>query len=395
MNARTRIDAPDGRPVERWPLLLAVMLCGSPLMALIFTVLGPVLPAVAAHFGGERLTAQMIMTMPSLGIMIGGPITGWLVERHGVRRIILWVLAIYAAAGCAGFVLDDRWTMLASRFLLGAASAGVIACTMSLIGEYFEPEARGRILGYQGAIAAAVGFCGVLAGGVLGEANGWRAPFLLYGSALVVMVMSLIAVPDRPHERAAAGPGGVARLLRLWPTFLLLVFFYGAAFTTNVQVPFKMAEKGITSPDVLAWVISPASVTTAIGSASYGWLRGAIGERGVFVAFPLLMAIGFATVGLADSPLPTGIGCAVAGFGGGLVGPHLIGRLLTQAAPEIRGRAVGFAYTAIFTGDFLNPIAFAPVATHVGIDGAFLFVAAALVVGAVGVRFIDARVAST
>ncbi len=92
---------------------------------------------------------------------------------------------------------------------------------------------------------------------------------------------------------------------------------------------------------------------------------------------------------------PTGIGCAIAGFGGGLVGPHLISRLLGQAAPEVRGRAVGFAYTAIFAGDFLNPIAFAPVAAHVGIDGAFLVVAAALVVGVIGVRLIEPRVAST
>ncbi len=353
------------------------------------------LPAVAGHFGGERLTAQMIMTMPSLGIMIGGPIGGWLVERHGVRRIILWMLVVYALSGCAGFVLDDRWTMMASRFVLGAASAGVIACTMSLIAEHFAPEARGRILGYQGAIAAVVGFGGVMAGGALGEASGWRAPFLLYGAAVAVMAVALAAVPTGSRERAASVSGGVGQLLRLWPTFLLLVFFYGAAFTNNVQVPFKLAERGITSPDVLAWVMSPASLTTAIGSASYGWLRGTIGERGVFVAFPLLMATGFAIVGLAESPWPTGIGCAIAGFGGGLVGPHLISRLLGQAVPEVRGRAVGLAYTAIFAGDFLNPIAFAPIAARVGIDGAFLVVAAALIVGFIGVRLIEPRVAST
>lgn len=391
MNVRATPAINADRAAGVSPLLLGLMLCGSPLMALIFTVPGPVLPAVAAHFGGERLTAQMIMTMPSLGIMIGGPFGGWLVERHGVRGVIGWMLVAYTLSGCAGFVLDDRWTMLASRFVLGAASAGVIACTMNLVAEYFVPEARGRILGYQGAIAAAVGFAGVMAGGALGAASGWRAPFLLYGVAVSVMAVALASVPAGSRERTVAASGGVAQLLRLWPTFLLLVFFYGAAFTTNVQVPFKLAERGITSPDVLAWVMSPASLTTAIGSASYGWLRSAIGERGMFVAFPLLMATGFATVGLADSPLPTGVGCAIAGFGGGLVGPHLIGRLLVQAAPAVRGRAVGLAYTAIFTGDFLNPIAFAPVAARIGIDGAFLAVAAALVVGAIGVQLIEGR----
>lgn len=362
-------------------LLLGVMLCGSPLMALIFTVIGPVLPAVAGHFGGERLTAQMIMTMPSLGIMIGGPITGWLVERFGVRRVILVMLALYGVSGCAGFVLDDRWSMLLSRFVLGAASAGVIACTLTLISEHFAPEVRGRILGYQGAIAAAVGFCGVMAGGVLGEASGWRAPFMLYAAGFAVLLVAVLAVPQAPHRAAAPQTAGLQKLLSLWPTFLLLVFFYGAAFTTNVQVPFKLAEKGITSPDLLAWVIAPASITTAIGSASYGWLRGAIGERGVFVLFPVLLATGFTLVGLADTALPTGIGCAIAGFGGGLVGPHLVGRLLAQAAPEVRGRAIGFAYTAIFAGDFLNPIVFAPLAARAGIDGAFVIVAVALAIG--------------
>ncbi len=110
MNVRVAPANQADRASSVPPLLLGLMLCGSPLMALIFTVLGPVLPAVAGHFGGERLTAQMIMTMPSLGIMVGGPIGGWLVERHGVRRVILWMLVAYALSGCAGFVLDDRWT---------------------------------------------------------------------------------------------------------------------------------------------------------------------------------------------------------------------------------------------------------------------------------------------
>jgi dipeptide/tripeptide permease len=57
--------------------------------------------------------------------------------------------------------------------------------------------------------------------------------------------------------------------------------------------------------------------------------------------------------------------------------------LLQRAAPEVRGRAAGFMYSAVFLGDFINPLVITPLRTGLGIHHAFLVVAGVLAMGAV------------
>ena len=86
-------------------LLVAVLLSAAPCMALMFVLVAPVLSSLAAHFGHGTtgaLIAQMIMTLPGIGVILGGPITGWLVERAGTRRTLFASLIAYTLAGLGG-----------------------------------------------------------------------------------------------------------------------------------------------------------------------------------------------------------------------------------------------------------------------------------------------------
>src|SRR5258708_7795349 len=70
-------------------LAFAAVLAAAVGACLVYTVLPPVLPALALQFGGGRqgeLGAQMAMTSPSLGWLIGGGFSGWGVKRFGTRR---------------------------------------------------------------------------------------------------------------------------------------------------------------------------------------------------------------------------------------------------------------------------------------------------------------------
>src|ERR1700730_9938470 len=89
-------------------VVLIVLISGAPLMALMFVAVAPVLSSLAAHFGrgpDGALIAQMIMTLPGIGVILGGPVTGWLVERTGSRRTVLASLLVYSLAGSVGLLL--------------------------------------------------------------------------------------------------------------------------------------------------------------------------------------------------------------------------------------------------------------------------------------------------
>lgn len=387
---------PGPGPVSGWrrALLMAVLVSSAPCMALLFTALGPVLPGLAGHFSQGRdgaLVAQLVMTMPSIGIIIGGPVTGWLVERCGRRQTLFGALVLYSIAGCAGFLLPDATMLFVSRLLLGLCAAGIATSTLALIGDYFDNESRGRILGYQNAGGAAFGLLSLLLAGAIGESAGWRAPFGLYAFGLLVLLAAACALPKTPAATAPAAaaaeaeaPAGGA-ILSLWPVYLLIVVVYLAVFMNAVQLTFLLAFDGVTSPQVMSWVMASGSVATIAGSSSFGWLHARLGNRWTFVGCLALLAAGYGIIGATHTIGWTMAGGVLAGAGGGCIGPYLANLLLERAAPAVRGRAAGFMYSAVFLGDFVNPLVITPLRTGWGIHQAFLLVAGALALGAVWV----------
>lgn len=367
-------------------VLLVVLVSGAPLMALMFVAVAPVLSSLAAHVGqgGTKgaLVAQLIMTLPGIGVILGGPVTGWLVERTGIRRTIIASLFVYSVAGTLGLFVDNLWLMFVSRLLLGTSAAGVATSTMALVGQCYRDEARARLLGYQSAAGAGFGLLALLAAGFIGEAAGWRAPFALYLLGGIVFIMALFSVPNTPpvaQERAR----GLADLLPLWPIYLLIVVIFAVVFMNAVQLAFLLVRDGVTSPAVQSWVLATSSACSAIGAWAYGRVRPRLGSYGTFALCLGLLSAGLGAIGFGHSAWTAAGGCALAGLGGGGAGPYVAGVLLDRSPPELRGRAAGFMYTAIYLGDFANPLIITPIRAWLGVHGAFLAVSAGLAAGAV------------
>lgn len=368
--------------------ILTVLLSGPCLLAMVFTVLPPVLPGIAEHFGGGstgQLVAQLIMTLPSIGLMVGGPLAGWLIDRLGARQVLLSALAAYAVFGSAGFYIDHQSALLATRLALGFAASGIVTACATLIGEQFDAVARARLLGYGGFFGAGAGLLSILLSGVIAEAGGWHAPFALFLSALVVLALARGCIPIRPvithsHEKTTTGEPGA--LLALLPLYTLIALIFAAAFMTNAQVSFLLVANGIRSPATQSWVIGMASLGSGIGGGVYGWIRSWLGHRRTYCLMLTMLTIGIVILGLSHSPAVAAIGCALAGFGGGLSVPHFLNMVMDRANERIRSRALGLAYSALFLGDFLNPIVMVPVTHLLGIHGAFITVGGVLALGA-------------
>jgi MFS family permease len=388
----TLIDPETGAVLPRgrtW-LLAGLVIFGTSFMALVVMALAPVLPEVAAHFGKQydgKLAAQLLQVMPSIGVMVGAPGAGWLVERTGARRFLLIAFTIFGLAGSAGLTLDAMWALLASRFILGAAASGIVTATLFMIGEYFDAEARARILGYQSAVGAAGALAIGLAAGQLAHLGGWRAPFGLYLVAFPMALLVFFAIPaGRPggRPRPKTGPGKSEQrgsILRLLPLLVLIVVVFVGSYMPNIQTPFLLDDDGVSDPFLRSLVVSVGALTVSAGSACYGLVQVRLGDRWTMRLCCALLAMGIIAMGLAPSGEWVALGCVIAGLGTGIANPQVNNMLINAADPSVRGRALGLGYTARYLGNFLNPIMVHPLAVAFGIHTAFVAVGGILAVG--------------
>jgi MFS family permease len=236
--------------------------------------------------------------------MLASPVFSSLSDRFSRRRLIaagvaLWSLATAAAAWATGFI-----TFLLARSLVGVGEAAYATISPALISDYFPPARRNRVLTiFMMAIpvGAALGY---VLGGVLGQAHGWRAAFLMVG--LPGLLASGLVLLVREPQRGAFDPGP-ARALPTWPQALRTL-------------------RG-TAPYVIA-VLGYVAVTFA-GGGMADW-------------FPTFL-IRYRGMSTEQANLIIGAAAAAGGLGGTLCGGLLADRLRTRT----RTRSPYFALSSV------------------------------------------------
>lgn len=366
---------------HQW-MTVAVMLSGGMMMALVVSAMAPINHEAAAYFaktGDGDLVAQMIMTVPAVGIIIGGPLCGWLIDRMGSKPFLLAVLAVFGTAGSAGLYLDDAISLAASRFVLGLATAGSMTAMITSITEYFSPEARARILGYQSATGSFAGVATIKVAGYLGDYGGWRLPFALYLLAFVVLLLGIRYLPaSKPRIREkVAKAANQGSILGLWPIYLLIVPMFVAVYMPNIQVSFLLRDDGITLPSTQSNVILTGAFMVGIVALFYGRIRPRLsGNTILFLCF-LCQGVGITVMGLSHSAVPIAVGCGILGIGTGIANPLISDLIVARASPEIRSRAIGASFTTRYVGDLANPFIMRPLGAAVGLHTGFVMVGGA------------------
>ncbi|MDB5393739.1 MAG: transporter [Rhodospirillales bacterium] len=368
-------------------MAVGIMLSGGFMLALVVSAMSPVAALAAKYFdknGDGDLVAQMIVTAPAIGVILGGPLCGWLIARFGSKRFLLVALAIFGVAGSAGLYLDKAAILLVTRFLLGLATSGIVTAMITMISEHFTPDARARILGYQSATGALSGVAAIFVAGELGRVGGWRAPFGLYLLAFPVLILGAIYLPATGRRlqtvtRKAAVETG--QLLRLWPIYLMIIPMFVAVYMPNIQVSFLLRDDGISDPGFQGKVIMTGALFVAIAALLFGWIRKWLSSAQILMLCFVLQGVGIALMGLADGAVVTAIGCAILGSGTGISNPLISDLIVSRTSPELRSKAIGISYTARYSGDFLNPALMYPLRVTLGLHGAFIVVGVLFLVG--------------
>jgi EmrB/QacA subfamily drug resistance transporter len=338
-----------------WPL---VAICLGTFMLLIdVTIVNVALPPVAASLGTSFSALQWVIDGYALALAALLMVAGTLADRFGRRRLYLVGLGVFAASSLACGLAPSAGALVAARVAQGCGGAAMFATTAALVATTYHGPRRGTAFGVWGAVNGLAAACGPLLGGVLTEAWGWRAIFLVNLPVAVLAVALTLAVVNASAP-GGAGPvdvGGAAAFTvaagalvwglvsageRGWaatPT-LLALGLAGVALAVFVVVEHRGAAPMLdltlfASPSFTALMIA-AAVLSASAFAHLAlvslWLQSVLGLspiRAGLVALPLSLA-SFTVSAVAGRFLHGGAPARPVGGGLALIG---VGALLMTA----------------------------------------------------------------
>lgn len=170
-------------------LALVVMLCGTFLGTLNNNIVNVPLRDVAQEYGIPLSQGVLVVIAFLLVFAIAMPLTGWLGDRLGRRRVFSWAM-VGLAVGALGAATAPSWGILVGfRAVQGLATAAVLPTVMGMIAEIFAPDRRARALGFWAAINGVGQAVGPPVGGFIAAWLGWRWIFapIIPGSVLVLL----------------------------------------------------------------------------------------------------------------------------------------------------------------------------------------------------------------
>jgi MFS family permease len=177
------------------------------------------------------------------------PISGWLGDRFGHRRVFTVAMAVIGIASVGAALAPGLAFLVVIRAIQGAATAAILPTVMALIALLFEGDGRGRAMALWAAMNGIGQAAGPALGGGLATWFGWRAvfwPIVPLGLAAAVVAARLV-----PRDRPRAVPLD-------WRGATLLTLAAGLGLGAASAV----APLGLGSPVV--WLGAPAGVLAAV-----------------------------------------------------------------------------------------------------------------------------------
>jgi len=330
------IDRLIGRPLHYAWLIVIVTF-----VTLITTAGFRATPAVLIvplqnEFGWSRQTIAIGISLGLLMYGLTAPFSAALMERFGVRRVMLVALATIAAGASATTVMTEPWQFIVLwGFVVGGATGAVsIPLAATVANRWFESR-RGLVTGILTASNASgqMVFLPVLAW--VATAYGWRYAAVTVAAVAIVLVFPIVAavVRDRPQSMGLQPYGatepvpapepskhpfrpaidGLTAGLRNRTFWLLAGTFFICGLSTNGLVGTNLIaageDHGMTAVKG-ASLLALMGLFDVIGTTCSGWLTDRLdpryllawyyGLRGLAViALPLAFGSGYALVAFA------------------------------------------------------------------------------------------------
>jgi MFS family permease len=405
-------------PGQRRTLLAAAL--GWMLDAFDAMLYALVLAYVMRDLGMSKATSGLLYTLTLLASGIGGLLFGWLADRIGRKRALMFSILTYSVCSFASGLSTTVLMLAAFRFILGLGMGGEWNTGATLVAETWPDELRAKAIALvQSSWAIGYALAALVAGIVLQYAN-WRFVFFVGILPALVTLWIRRSVPEsqlwlehraikdaRPgvaaennrdasisRARAPAlyeqgnhdsfflifrAPYGKSTIVLLLLNFFGLFAWWGL-FTwipPYLSLPIAQGGRGFGVLRTTTLLIVLNLFGMFPGYVTFGWAADHLGRRKAFILYLFVAALLVPLYAMARSQtMLLVLGTVVAFFGTGFFsGSGIIGSEIFPT--RVRARALGFTYNGARTLSSVAPYVIGRVGQAHGLGWAFYLCAGA------------------
>ena len=213
-----------------WLITIAVML--AVFMEVLDTSIANIaLPHIAGSLSATPEEATWVLTSYLVSNAIVLPMTGWLGNYFGRKRVLISCIIMFTIASALCGMAWDLPTLVIARILQGIGGGAMVPIAQAIMLESFPPQKRGAAMAVfaQGVVVAPI--LGPVIGGWITDNYSWRWIFYInLPVGLLAMIMAEWAVEDPPYikrnEKADIDFVGLG-LLSVWLATMQIVLDKG------------------------------------------------------------------------------------------------------------------------------------------------------------------------
>jgi DHA2 family multidrug resistance protein len=184
--------------VNPWIIAIAVML-STFMEVLDTTVVNVSLPHIAGSMSASVDEATWTLTSYLVANAIILPITGWLSNYFGRKRILMTSVTGFTIASFLCGLAPNLPALVFFRIVQGACGGGLQPISQAVLLESFPPEDRGKAMGFWGLGIVVAPMLGPVLGGWLTDSYSWRWVFYInIPVGVLALIMTQLFVFD-PH----------------------------------------------------------------------------------------------------------------------------------------------------------------------------------------------------
>ncbi|MFY9633094.1 MAG: MFS transporter, partial [Cellulosimicrobium cellulans] len=251
-----RSQAPDSRRRPSPSAITAVLALSGTLVALMQTLVVPLLPDFPGILGVTADDASWLVTATLLSSAVATPIVSRSADMYGKRKMMVVCLAIMVAGSVMAAVGGAFVWLIIGRALQGFSSA-LIPVGISIMRDELPKEKMGSAVALMSATLGIGSAMGLPLAGVLYESLGWASIFWVSAGAGVLLLLAVVLIVPESKVRTRGSfdyagalvlSAALAALLLAiskggswgWGSEPVLLLFLTAAILLAVWVPYEL-----------------------------------------------------------------------------------------------------------------------------------------------------------
>jgi putative MFS transporter len=300
-------------------LLLAVLMAGWGVGAMYAGLVSGTLPLIQQELSLSPEEAGRVLSSWLLGMLLGASGLGYLADSLGRKLSLLASTALMGVFTPLSAVARGWLDLSLYRVLAGAGNAGYMVTASVLLAEYAPVKVRGRQVALLESAWALGWLVALLLSRLIAPYYGWRAVFAFSSTALALLPVLSLSVPESLRflvakrrleeagtlakrlglelpERAPTARRGVRNLLKppylrrtlmLWTHWFMIVLTYWGIF---LWLPSILYARGIPLVRSLDYAIA-ITIAQLPGYLSGAYLIEVVGRKPVLALYMLLAGV--------------------------------------------------------------------------------------------------------